>query len=81
MSWGTVLLQHPDVVLPEIRLLLPQNLSHRLFVNTHHVCNRSHTHTSIFANIFTDFLNVLVGFLKSKGGLDVDHLQLPPDPH
>ena len=62
VSWGIVLMQHPDIVLPEIRPLLSQNLSHCLSVNTHHVCNRSHTQTSIFTNNFTDFLNVLVSF-------------------
>ena len=62
VSWGIVLMQQPDVVLPEIRPLLLQDLSHCLSVNTHHVYNHSHTHTSIFANNFTDFLNVLVGF-------------------
>ena len=62
VCWGIVLMQHPYVVLPEIRPLLPQNLSHCLFVNTHHVCNHSHTQASTFANNFTDFLNVLVSF-------------------
>ena len=33
-----------------------------LSVNTNHVYNHSHTQMSIFANNFTDFLNVLVGF-------------------
>ena len=28
VRWGIVLMQHPDFVLPEIRPLLPQNLSH-----------------------------------------------------
>ena len=37
-------------------------LSHCLSVNTSHVCNHSHTQTSNFANNFTDFLNVLLGF-------------------
>ena len=66
VSWGIVLMQHPDFVLPEIRPLLPQALSHCLSVNTHHVCNHSHTQTSIFANNFTDFLNVLVGFRSRR---------------
>ena len=66
MSWGIVLMQHPDFVLPEIRPLLPQGLSHCLSVNTNHVCNHSHTQTSIFANNFTDFLNVLVGFRSRR---------------
>ena len=39
VSWGSVLMHHPDFVLPEIRLLLPQGLSHCLFVNTNHVWN------------------------------------------
>ena len=62
VSWGIVLMQHPYVVLPEIRPLLPQDLSHCLSVNTHHVCNHSLTQMSIFSNNFTDFLNVLVSF-------------------
>ena len=62
VSWGIVLMQHPDFVLPEIQPLLPQNLSHCLSVNNHHVCTHSHTQTSISAKNFTDFLNVLVGF-------------------
>ena len=62
VKWGIVLMQHPDFVLSEIRLLLPQGLSHFLSVNTNHVYNRSHTQTLIFANNFTDFLNVLIGF-------------------
>ena len=61
VSWDIVLMQNRDVVLPEIRLLLPQDLSHCLSVNTHHVCNHYYTQTSIFMNNFTDFLNVLVG--------------------
>ena len=66
VSWGTVLMQHPYVVLPEIRPLLPHNLSHSLFVNTHHPCNHSHTQASNFVNYFTDFLNVLVGFRSRR---------------
>ena len=66
VSWGIVLMQHPHLVLPEIRPLLPQNLSHCLSVNTHHVCNHSHTQTSIFAKNFTDFLNVLVSFGRRR---------------
>ena len=62
VSWGIVLMQHPDFVLPEIRPLLPQGLSHCLSVNTNHVCGHSLTQTSIFANNFTDFLNFLVAF-------------------
>ena len=62
VSWGIVLMQHPDFILPDIRLLLPQDLSHCLSVNTHHACNHSLTQTSIIANNFTDFLNFLVGF-------------------
>ena len=62
VSWSIVLIMHPYVVLPEIRPLLPQDLLHCLSVNTHHVCNRSHTQTSIFVKNFTDFLNVLVVF-------------------
>ena len=61
VSWGIVLMQHPDFVLEEIRPLLPQGLSHCVSVNTNHVCIHSHTQASIFANNFTDFLNVLVG--------------------
>ena len=35
--------------------------------NTNHVfCNHFHTQTSIFANNFTDFLNVLVGFRSRR---------------
>ena len=64
--WGNVLMQHPYVVLPEIWPLLPQGLSHCLSVNTNHVCNHSHTQTSIFSNNFTDFLNVLVGFQSQR---------------
>ena len=37
-----------------------------LSVNTNHVYNHSHTQTSIFANNFTDFLNVLVGFRSRR---------------
>ena len=62
VSWGIVVMQHRDFVLPEIQSLLPQNLSHCLSVNTHHVYNHSHIQTSIFENNFTDFLNFLVGF-------------------
>ena len=62
VSWGIVLMQHPDFVLPDIRPLLLQDLLHCLSVNTHHVCNHSLTQMSIFANNFTDFLNFLVGF-------------------
>ena len=62
VSWGIDLIQHPDFVLPEIQPLPPQNLSHCLSVNTHYVCNHSHTQTSIFANNFTDFLNFLSVF-------------------
>ena len=62
VSWGIVLM-HPDFVLPEIRPPLPQGLSHclSLLIPTL-VYNHFHTQTSIFANNFTDFLNVLVGF-------------------
>ena len=66
VSWGIVLMQHPDFVLPEIQPFLPQNLSHCLSVNTHNVCNHSHTQTSIFANNFTDFLNFLVAFRSRR---------------
>ena len=66
VSWGIVLMQHPDFVLPEIRLLLPQGLLHCLSVNTNHVCDHSHTQMSILANNFTDFLNVLVGFQSQR---------------
>ena len=66
VSWGIVLMKHPDFVLSEIRLLLPQGLSHCLSVNTNHVYNHSNTQTSIFANNFTDFLNVLVGFRSRR---------------
>ena len=55
VRWDIVLMQHPDFVLPEIRPLLPQSLSHCLSVNTNHVYNHSHTLTSIFANNFTYF--------------------------
>ena len=57
VSWGIVLMQHPDFVLPDIRPLLPQGLSLCPSVNTHHVCNHSLTQMSIFANNFTDVLN------------------------
>ena len=66
VSCGIVLMQHPDFVLPEIRPLLQQGLSLCLSVNTNHVYNHSHTQTSIFANNFTDFLNVLVGFRSRR---------------
>ena len=66
VSWGIVLMQHPYVVLPEIRPLLPHNLSYSLFVDTHHVCNHSHTQASIFADNFTYFLNVLVSFQSRR---------------
>ena len=61
LSWCSI-----QTGLPEIQPFLPQNLSHCLSVNTHHVCNHSRTQTSIFAKNFTDFLNVLVGFLSRK---------------
>ena len=66
VSWGIVLMQHPDFLLSEIRPLLPQGLSHCLSLNTNHVYNHSHTQTSIFVNNFTDFLNVLVGFRSRR---------------
>ena len=66
VSWGIVLMQHPNFILPEIRPLLPQGLSHCLSDNTNHACNHSHTQMAIFANNFTDFLNVLVGFRSQK---------------
>ena len=66
VSWGIVLMQHPDFVRPEIQPFLPQNLSHCLSVNTHHVCNHSHTQMSNYANNFPDFLNVLVGFRSRR---------------
>ena len=66
VSWSIVLMQRTDFFLPEIRPLLPQGLSHCLYVNTHHVCNYSHTQTSIFAKNFTDFQNVLVGFQSRR---------------
>ena len=66
VSWGIVLMQHPDFVLPEIRPLLPQYLSHCLCVNTHHICNHSPTQTLLSANNFTVFLNVLVGFQSQR---------------
>ena len=37
-----------------------------LSVNTHHVCNHSHTQPSIFANNYTGFLNVLVSFRSQR---------------
>ena len=80
VSWGIVLMQHPDFVLPEIWPLLPQGLSHCLSVNTHHVCNHSHSHTSFLANNFTDFLNVLVGFRCQRVTWIVNHLPLLPEP-
>ena len=55
-----------DFVLSEIRPILPQGLTHCLSVNTNHVCIHSHTQTSTFANDFTDFLNVLVGFRSRR---------------
>ena len=81
VSWGIVLMQHPDFVLPEIRLLPPQGLLHCLSVNTNHVCNHSHAQTSNFASNFTGFLNVLVGFQSQRVTWIVDHLPLLPDPH
>ena len=66
VSWGTVLMQHSDFVLPEIQPFLLQNLLHCLSVNTHNVCNHSHAQTSIFANNFTDFLNFLVAFRSRR---------------
>ena len=81
VCWGIVLMQHPDFGPPEIQPFLPQNLSHYLSVNTHNVCNDSHTQTSIIANNFTDFLNFFGLFSKSKGDLDVNHFPLLPDPH
>ena len=66
VSWGIVLMLHPDFFLLDIRPLLPQDLSHCLSVNTHHVCNHSLTQTSIFANNFTDFLNLLIGFQSRR---------------
>ena len=57
VSWSIVLMQHPA-----FWPLLPQDLSHCLSVNIHHVCNYSHTQILIFVNNFTDFLNVLVSF-------------------
>ena len=66
VSWSIVLMQHPDVVLPEILPILPQDLSHYLFVNAHHICNHSHAQTSIFVYNFTEFLNVLVGFRSRR---------------
>ena len=70
VSWGIVLMQHPVLVLPEIRSLLPQGLSHYLSVNTNRVYSHSHTQTLIFVNNFTDFLNAFGRFSKSKGDLD-----------
>ena len=64
VSLGIVLMQHPDVVLPDIRPFLPQDLSHCLSVNTRHVCNHSHTQMSIFANSFIDFSECFGWFLK-----------------
>ena len=66
VSWGIVLMQRPDFVLPEIRLLLPQGLSHYLSVNTNHVCNHFHTQMSIFVNNFTDYLNFFFGFRSRR---------------
>ena len=62
VSRGIVLMKHPGFVLPEIRPLLPQDLSHFLSDNTNRVCNHSHTQTASFVNNFTDFLNVFVSF-------------------
>ena len=81
VSWGTVLMQHPDIVFPDIRPLLPQNLSHSLFVNTHNVCNHSHTQTSDLCEQFHWFSDCFGRFSKSKGDLDVNHLPLPPYRH
>ena len=81
VSWGIVLMQHPDFVLSEILPLLSQGLSHCLSVNTYHVCNHFHTQTWISANNVTDFSECYGQFSKSKGDLDVNHLPLPPDPH
>ena len=66
VSWGIDLMQHPDFVLPGIRPLLPQDLSHCLSANTNHICNHSHTQTSIFANNLTNFLNFLVAFQSRR---------------
>ena len=81
VSWDIVLMQHPDIVLPEIRPLLPQGLSHWLSVNTNHVYNHSHAQTSFFVNNFTDFLNVLVGYQSQRVIWIVNHLPRLPDPH
>ena len=66
VSWGIGLMQHPDIVLSEIWSLLLQDLSHCLSINTHHVCNNSHTQISIFLNNFAEFLNVLVSFRSRR---------------
>ena len=81
VSWGIVLMQLQDLVLPDIRELLPQGLSHCLSVNTNHVYNHSHTQTSNFANNFTDFLNVLVGFRSQRMTWIVNRLPLLSEPH
>ena len=81
VSWGIVLMQHPDFVIPEIQPLLPLGLSHCLSVNTNHICSHSNTQTSNFANNFSDFLNVLVGFQSERVTWIVNHLPLLPDPH
>ena len=47
-------------------LKICRTLSLSLSVNTHHVCNHSHTQPSIFANNYTDFLNVLVSFRSQR---------------
>ena len=67
VSWGTVLMQHPDFVLPEIRPLLPQGLSHCLSVNTNYACNHSHTHSSILANNFTDLFLMFWSVFEVEG--------------
>ena len=78
VSWGIVLMQHPDFVLPEIWPLLPQGLSHCLSFNTNHVYNHFHTQTSIFENNFTDFLNFFVGFRSRRVAWVLIVFHFPP---
>ena len=80
VNWGIVLMQHPDFVLPDIRPLLPQGLSHSLSVNTNHVCNHFYSDVDL-GEQFHWFAECFGRFSKSKGDLDVNHLPLPSDHH
>ena len=81
VSWGIVLMQHPDFVLPEVQPFLPQGLSHCLSVNCQ-PCLQSFSHSKVdLCEQFHWFSECFGRFSKSKGDLDVNHLPLPPDPH